>query len=89
MASKGRWKGRARFTAMRDALIFIYGNRLYARNHPRPIYSGGDGGSDSIGALVDARGDGRAMVTSAGGDGDGVVVCRVNGVGCHLTFLVG
>lgn len=45
MASKGRWKGRARFTAMRDALIFIYGNRLYARNHPRPIYSGGDGGS--------------------------------------------
>lgn len=46
MASKGRWKGRARFTAMRDALIFIYGNRLYARNHPRPIYSGGsdDGG---------------------------------------------
>ena len=50
---------------------------------------GGDGGSDSIGALVDARGDGRAMVTSAGGDGDGVVVCRVNGVGCHLTFLVG
>ncbi|KAG9430197.1 hypothetical protein HZU67_08478 [Apis mellifera carnica] len=43
MASKGRWKGRARFTAMRDALIFIYGNRLYARNHPRPIYSGGGG----------------------------------------------
>lgn len=27
------------------------------------------------------------VVTSAGGDGDGVVVCRVNGVGCHLTFL--
>ena len=29
------------------------------------------------------------MVASAGGDGDGVVVCRVNGgVGCHLTFLL-